>query len=305
VARASYRGVLAACALLGVLMITRETRAYCRTTTCDPYHADAADACQYYSDGCPINGYPLFWTPACLSFSAQQDGSALQGISWETLNGALSTAYFNWMHADCGRTQVPSLQIFLRSPVYCSRVQYNTGADRPNANIWMFRDHDWPHDPGEVALTTVSFNPNTGEIYDADVELNSALYVFTMGDQDVLYDLASIVQHESGHTLGLAHAADMESTMNGGYSVGETKKRDLNADDALGICTLYPPNQYRGQCDPSPRHGFSGECTVPAHEASGCTFARPVRTGLSGAGGLGLALVGAWGWRWRRRRARV
>ena len=301
---ASYRGFLSACALLGVLMATRETRAFCRTTTCDPNDPSATDYCQYYDNGCAANGFPLQWKPACIAFSAQQDGSQRLGMGWKTLNGLIGSAYFNWMHADCGAGLIPSMQVFLRSPVYCGQVQYNTGAKEPNANIWMFRDREWSHEPTALALTTVTFNPKTGEIYDADVELNSAQQDFTVGDQNVGYDLASIVQHESGHTLGLAHAPDSDATMYSVYSVGETIKRDLAADDALGICAVSPPQQDRGPCDPSPRHGFSGECTVPATKAGGCAFARPVRTGPSAAGGLGLALVGAWGWRRRRRRAR-
>jgi hypothetical protein len=220
VARGSYRGFLSACVLLGVLMTGRETRAYCRTTTCDPH---AADACQYYTDGCATNGHPLSWAPACLSFSAQQDGSPRLGISWATLNSLMDDAYFAWTHADCGRGQVPSLQVFLRSPVFCSLVQYNAGADQPNANIVMFRDQHWSHDPSALALTTVTFNPVSGEIYDADIELNSGENELTVGDQDVQYDLASIVQHESGHTLGLAHSANEDDTMYAAYSPGEIK----------------------------------------------------------------------------------
>ena len=140
-ARGSHRGLLSTCVLLGALMTAHETRAFCRTTTCDPYDPNAADACQYFTDGCATNGIPLYWAPPCLSFSVQQDGSPLRGITWETLNSVIGSAYFAWSHADCGRGQVPSLQVFLRSPVFCSQVQYNTGANQPNANIGMFRDH--------------------------------------------------------------------------------------------------------------------------------------------------------------------
>ena len=66
-----------------------------------------------------------------------------------------------------------------------------------------------------MALTTVTFNPKTGEIYDADMELNSADNPITVGDQEIVFDLHSIVQHESGHTLGLAHSAFDSDTMYG------------------------------------------------------------------------------------------
>jgi hypothetical protein len=285
-------------------MTTRETRAFCRTTTCDPNDPNAADACERDADGCATNGFELYWAPACISFSVQQDGSTMCEIPWWTLHSAVGNAYFNWTHADCGGGRIPSLQVFLRSPVFCSQVQYNTGANQPNASIWMFRDQNWSHQRSALALTTVTYATTTGEIYDADIELNSDENDITVGDEWIGFDLQSIVQHESGHTLGLDHSPSLlDATMFPDYSQGEIKKRSLSGDDATGICAVYPPAEDRGACDPSPRHGFSGECTG-AQSKGGCAFERPVRTGLSGVGGLGLALVGAWGWRWRRRRAR-
>ena len=58
-------------------------------------------------------------------------------------------------------------------PVECDRVKYNQ--DFGNQNVIVFRDDKWDKNDSSntLALTTVTFNPDTGEIYDADIELNT------------------------------------------------------------------------------------------------------------------------------------
>jgi hypothetical protein len=298
----SSRGLVALLGLLGVCLASARAEAYCQTTTCNAKDPTAADACQYDAQGCATNGFKLYWPNACVSISTQADGSPLRGITSDTMNSMVGDAYYNWTNVDCGG-QVPSIQVFTRSPVSCHQVQYNSR--QPNANIWMFRDDKWPGDDvGTLALTTVTFNRTTGEIYDADVELNSAQNVITVGDTDVKFDLQSIVQHESGHTLGLSHSPLVYSTMDAMYSSGDVVKRTLSNDDVQGICAVYPPGQDRGACDPTPRHGFSSDCAAPTEKKRGCALEGPVRASLPGLAGLGLAILGAVGLRRRRRRAR-
>jgi MYXO-CTERM domain-containing protein len=133
-----------------------------------------------------------------------------------------------------------------------------------------------------LALTTVTFDPDTGEIYDADMEINStmALTAWDPNNPDAPipadgYDFLSIVTHETGHFLGMAHSVDMQATMYAHYTQGETVMRLLTADDIDGICNIYPANGTRnaspmavppdgvvqeGSCDPTPRHGWTSEC---------------------------------------------
>jgi MYXO-CTERM domain-containing protein len=261
-------------------MVT-DVGAYCLTTTCDPVSPTAANACQYDSDGCATNGTPVHWPEACVAFSVQKDGSPLRGITFDTMQAMTSDAYYSWSHADCGGGLVPSIGLYMRSPVNCSRIEYNR--DAPNANIWMFRDQAWPYaDTSIAALTTTTIAASTGEILDADVEINSNNLDITVGDTRIYLDLGSIIQHESGHALGLAESAVREATMYGTYVEGEVLKRTLSADDMAGICAIYPPGQDRGACDPTPANGFSTEC-------------RGAVTGTGGTGSLAGSTGGSAG----------
>jgi hypothetical protein len=293
--RGFFEAVLCATALLGFLVAAGRAAAYCRTTTCDPsVLPPAPGACEKDGNECAINGVPLFWPQACVAFSVQKDASPLRGIDFSTMQSVVVGAYAQWQGVDCGGGAGPSIGISDMSPVNCTLVEYNKKSDQPNANIWMFRDDSWPHSDARstIALTTVTYGAETGQIYDADVEINSANFVITVGDGIVQADLQSVVQHESGHTLGLAESPESSAAMYGSYSPSDTSKRTLSADDISGICAIYAPGQDRGTCDPTPRHGFSTDCHVDKKD-SGCTVQGPVRGGRSGLGGLwGLGGLG-------------
>jgi hypothetical protein len=59
------------------------------------------------------------------------------------------------------------------------------------------------------------------------------------------YDLQSMMTHESGHFLGLAHTPDMDASMWAYQQDGSTSKRILAVDDMAGICAIYLPNGSR------------------------------------------------------------
>jgi hypothetical protein len=122
----------------------------------------------------------------------------------------------------------------------------------------------------------VTFDPDTGELYDADMEINATTSVPLTVSGPVPpggYDFESIVTHETGHFLGMAHTPDARATMYARYVQGSTSMRDLSEDDVSGICAAYPPDGSRttsvgspvaeGVCDPTPRHGFSTQCGAP------------------------------------------
>jgi hypothetical protein len=299
----NMRWIAGLASLVAVSAVTHPANAYCRTTTCDPTKPSTdPTGCQYDLTGCATNGVPLSWPQACVSFSIQRAASPLRHISFDTMRSVVKGAYLEWEQVDCGGGRAPSIQVFDLSPVNCDQVEYNRQSNQLNANIWMFRDTSWPHDGARttIALTTVTFGAETGQIYDADVEINSANFVITYGDTNIQADLQSIVQHESGHTLGLAESPERSATMFGSYSPSDTSKRVLSADDIGGVCVVYPPAQDRGACDPTPRHGFSTECHA-TKKSGGCAVEGPIRSSVLGAGGLALGAMALLRLRRRRR----
>jgi hypothetical protein len=271
--------------------------AYCRATTCNQ-NSDGDDACvEDEQSGCTTGGLPLHWGPRCVSYSVQEDGSPLRGISYDLADQIIGSALRKWTTVDCGG-QPPTLEFWPTEPVHCNRHEYND--DAPNANLWMFRDGAWPHDDEgwTLALTTITFNVRTGEIYDADVEINSHQHVITTDGADNTSDLASIVTHEAGHVVGLAHSLDSSASMFPAYTPGSTALRTLSDDDRLGVCDSYPADRGVEECDPVPRHGFSTEC---ASSDQGCGCATPGRSRRAWGAALVLAALGAAGWRRRGR----
>jgi hypothetical protein len=234
----------------------------------------------------------------------QKDGTASSGIDAETARGVIQAAFDSWLAADCGGGATPSFRVHDKGLVSCDQAAYNQ--DASNQNLFVFRDTEWPYQGSidALALTTVSYNTETGEIYDADVELNSHDAFFTVTDEDgaISADLQSVVTHEVGHFLGLSHSSDSTAVMRGtGYLPGTTDLRYLTTDDITGVCEIFPPGDaVEGSCEP--RHGFSSECNVKDEE-DGCAVGHIGAKGRS-AGTLASLLAGSVLFFIRRRKRR-
>jgi MYXO-CTERM domain-containing protein len=284
---------------------------YCRTKACDnqPAYDDVWQTqpdspCQRDSVGCLLQGTPLYWPQTCISFSVQRDGSRKEGIEYELLDKTVRAAFQAWLDADCGDGATPSFVVADYSPATCNKAEYNK--DAPNANSFMFRDASWPYPNSEdtLALTTITYNTENAQIYDADVEINSAEAEFTFSDDasDTVDDLQSVLTHECGHFLGLSHDPTYLSTMYPAYSPGDLYQRDLQADDIAGICDIFPPGQTVDTSVCTPRHGFSRECGTPSNTAS-CGVATGPGTGAASSAWFVVLGLGASALRRRRLRA--
>lgn len=248
--------------LASVILWSGVASAFCRTTTCDAANPDAK--CQYDQNHCSLTGFPLFWGSACLGFGVQKDGSPLRHVSYKAFDGIVRTAFNQWTASPCTGGGHPSFRVWDVGPIECGEPEFNQKSS-PNANVWMMRDADWPYQGqfATLALTTVSFSLKTGEIYDADVEINShSVQNLTTTDVNVGSDLQSIVTHEAGHFLGLAHSPEQDATMNANYSSGDLSFRTLSPDDQAAICAAYPTARKVAQCSApaTPRNGFSVQC---------------------------------------------
>lgn len=160
----------------------------------------------------------------------------------------------------------------------------------------------WQHQDGAIAITTTSFNPDTGRILDSDIEFNTPQFIFSTVDTPpcppglastscVATDVQNTTTHELGHLLGLSHSPSSSSTMSFRASAGELSKRTLDADTARFVCDVYPAG------------GASKTCVVKTASSELGNALGPGGCGCSEAPGL-LAAFGAFAFALRRRRAR-
>lgn len=289
--RQRARALLSAAFALACVVTSAPAHAFCRSRVCDT-DRDYADIwqdppdpiCKRDDQSCRIEGLPLYWPQTCLSFSVQKDGSRLRGIDYDSLHSTAIQAFESWLKADCGGGKTPSFVVNDRSPVDCGVPEYNQTA--PNANVIMFRDGGSEKlDDFTIALTTTNYNVETGEIFDADIELNSADFKFALPwpPPPGMVNLRAVLTHEIGHFLGLSHSNDMFATMWETYGYSQNDQGVLHPDDIAGICQIYPPSRTVDPKHCEPRHGFASACQ-PDEDESGCALANVPAGGARSAG---------------------
>jgi hypothetical protein len=272
-------------------LISLDAAAFCRTTTCDP----AATPCEEMpgNPGCVGQGVPLSWPIRCIGVALQEDAS--KQVNYEEFDRVARAAFDAWNTVDCGG-QPPSIQVQVLGSTPCGAQEFNR--NRGNANVLVFREDAWPYQgqSSVLALTTLTFGVESGTIYDADLEINAvpSRVTLTTSDKGVKIDLESILAHEAGHLLGLAHSSVQGATMTPVYQPGTISFRDLHPDDAEGLCAAYPPGRAGlPACDfsgPTPEsQGFSRVCggtdrQAPSEgeEPEGCGCSEAGRKGGSG-----------------------
>jgi len=265
-----------------------------------------------------MSGKGLYWAGGCVGFSLQEDSSI--HIPMKYFRQVSQRSFLAWTELECD-SGLSTLSFAELDEVSCNKTEYNAGG--ANANIILFQDNKWDYAgvDNTLAKTTVTFDDDTGEILDADIEINHAYNQFTINDDVVEYDLESVLTHEVGHFIGLDHSPDFSATMFAGYEPGTIEQRTLEEDDILGACTVYPPERSV-TCSTEPRGGFATECGGKAAEKpeedggedEGCTVAATSTAsgdrggpsavfvlGFVWALGTGLRAAGRRGL-WRRRR---
>lgn len=291
------RLLLAAALGAAVLAQGNAARAFCLTRGCN----DNRQLCEYDSRGCLQTGPVLHWASSCVSFDVQKDGSLLRGLSYDVAHAAIVSGFSQWLNADCGDGRTPGVTVSDYGPVECRVPEYNQ--DAPNANVFMFRDDYWPYENAidTLALTTLIYDADTGEIYDADVEVNTVQTKMVLGDVGPFdIDFDSVITHEIGHFLGLSHSDAQGSTMHRSYAPGQTAMATIEHDDEKGICEALAPEREVSSVSCDPRHGFSEQCALPK---TSCAFS-PASAAAPWPGGLLAALGLSWLVRARARRTK-
>lgn len=275
-----------AIALAGlVLAAPRAASAWCRTTT-------NGDFVPTDTTPCDREGVPIFWDTSCVDVYVNRRPTAQ--VDPEVARGLVATAFQTWATVSCPADPVacgplvlgpPSLVVREAGPTDCGA---GFSRDSANANVVVFYDTGFPGADPDVtlALTTVTFLTSTGRILDADLEVNADPSLFPIATGDPApeqFDLLSILVHEAGHVIGLAHTqpANVDATMVVSYPPGETSLRTLAPDDVCGECAAYPPDRD-APCAP----GDPGACGTV-----GATDAGPGDAGLADAGPIGDATV--------------
>jgi uncharacterized protein (TIGR03382 family) len=160
----------------------------------------------------------------------------------------------------------------------CHATRGECGA---NYNCWDDARYDLPGHPQTIAITTFSFNPDTGRLRDAIIEINasdgagSGTAFSCSGGAVTVGDLGAVVTHEAGHVLGLDHVCadpydysqppayrvckDPASVMK--PTVGDAAYRVLSQDDVAGICKIYPKGGPTSTCAPPQDSGGGGGCS--------------------------------------------
>jgi hypothetical protein len=246
---------------------------------------------------CP-RGTPVAWPLACVGLRV--DPTVLptlpEVITAEQFGAAVETAMQTWAGADCGGGQPPSFRLVRLADAPGARIGYNlSGA---NDNVIRFSttwNNDSFHPPDAAAVTIVTFGASSARILDADTEINLRAPTNPNGAQFSLQgltfasDLLTVITHELGHTLGLAHASLPSSVMWFTAGRGE-QRRALTPDDTAGVCAVYPP-RADVLCDPNLRSiSYSG---------GGCQSVTGNVHGSLASCAFALTLLG------RRRRRRV
>jgi hypothetical protein len=292
---------------------------FCRTYTCE---FDAGQVCDEDPDtGCKVGGVVAEWGSDCVTYAVQEDGSADQRISAQTLRGILADGFAAWSNTECPSESnapdgaSPSFAAAYRGETACDQVEYQCGGTG-NDNIVMFRDGFSDLSATTIALSTIIANLNTGEILDVDIEINSQDFNFDVDGGSALagaQDLRLVLNHELGHMLGLSHSEEPGSLMQAEYD----SDSPLPArDDMAGMCSIFSPSDADPSCsaepieDPDQCVGNDGTCSpgVLRKESSGCSLRPTPASGYAGlprdtllsacAGALGL--MAALGWRRNR-----
>jgi hypothetical protein len=241
------------------------------------------------------DGVALWWPSNCAYFTLDAAGS--DDLPLDLLASAVVGSFNAWQSA-------PDAYITFQYNGLEAGLSAGWMGGGPDEDVIKFIEADWtnsgdpenPRPTGAIALTQVFFDPPTGVIKGADMELNGADFTFTITTDPLVVqaDVANTVTHEAGHFIGIGHNCYapgsglspgeapncdtdpplIEATMYWQAPLGELKKRSLEADDVAAVSFVYPLADDPGRCEepgftPGNGGGTCNACAVGAAAAGG------------------------------------
>ena len=247
----------------------------------------------------PQNPNQLYWSSSCETVTIYLNG--FSAMTPDEVAKSIGAAAAAWGPDDVtcpadvgdGGNGHPSFEIL---------PQLSTGGSAPtlvddsgnpitdgnNSIVFETANYDGPY--GSLAYAQVSREPD-GRIVEADIAINAlpdAGFEWVNLDPGTApgvhltqYDLQTVMTHEFGHLLGLAHTCLVGSGVDDGNDVplgttddkgqpipscddngvpqyaavmwakiddGSSAKRTLSIDDARGVCAIYPPTRNPPAC---------------------------------------------------------
>ena len=211
------------------------------------------------------SGAAVHWKQNCITWWMEAEGCSQ--MTPEETQEVLRASFDTWdnfegMYID-----------FQEGGVSCTE-EVGLDADQAhNVALWHQGRASWPYAARVVGLTTLTFDTESGEIVDADMEFNEEDFRFSYDEQANTYDLQQAVTHEVGHILGLGHSSVPMSVMYETAGPEAWNKRDLHPDDEAGVSANHgldnapesPP------CADKEPKGTPEAPVCPGEEVSGCS----------------------------------
>ena len=216
--------------------------------------AGASSAAAYVCTRAQTTAGPsLAWAERTVVMKRSGQGAEVGAAA---VDEALARSLDEWDRPDCSDM---TLELGPPTAGRLAGFDWRAGSDSPeNENLIIFRNNTpgdaldrWLFEQEALAITTVTFEPSSGRLLDADIELNDSVEFSACDGCNVAFDLQNTLTHEVGHVLGLDHPPDNEPgrpTMLRAASRGDVDKRDLAQDDIDGLCFIYPAGAPAQEC---------------------------------------------------------